>query len=86
MLENISNDFLEINSYILMYQKYISEVSYLLMLSACAEIKSGLLLSRKMSKVESESVKIYKQLTLKSINSNGTIDKHFWKISFLMKY
>lgn len=75
MLENISNDFLEINSYILMYQKYISEVSYLLMLSACAEIKSGLLLSRKMSKVESESVKIYKQLTLKSINSNGTIDK-----------
>lgn len=45
------------------------------MLSACAEIRSGLLLSRKMAKTENKSVKTYKQLTLKSINSNGTIDK-----------
>lgn len=50
-------------------------MSYLLMLSACAEIRSGLLLSRKMAKTENKSVKTYKQLTLKSINSNGTIDK-----------
>ena len=46
-----------------------------MLLSECANVRSGLLLSRKLAKTQARSVKTYKQLTLKSINADGTVNK-----------
>lgn len=45
-----------------------------MLLSEYADIKSGLLLSRKLAKSFADSKQMYKQVTLKSINADGTID------------
>lgn len=46
-----------------------------MLLFECANVRSGLLLSRKLAKTQERSVKVYQQLTLKSINADGTVNK-----------